>query len=1002
MIEGGGYNYVVGGDFHWRPSDDDVVNGQYLYSFTQNPDRPDLYPGWLGQKQSGFGMTAEWMPLDATTGTGTSSYEDFADGLPGRRRLRAAGRIPRGDRRALGYRFYPTGFFSRLRPLAGAQLRDRPRRRSDLAHGTFRGSRSRRSGACAARSTTTSRPSRSTGQTLEFDRVVWRSPGLAVALPAAHHVRRATTASSRTSPTCASERAATLLDDGDDPADGPPRARPHRRAAVDRRDRRRTRGPPLHRRRRPRRRRSTSSTPACSSASIGQYVETTRDPVALDRSPSSRRRPSSPGRPCFSYKLNWQTRALRRLRRQPRAVRRERGRLCGPRTASSSSRSPTRSSSDRSAVPEREGPFEPRGKGPVARSGMTCHQNFRSSGLLLATNADERAHPRGSLLASAALARSWPRPRRPSPQRPPSSDAAVPRTPTPRPATWKEVDRSSRSRSSRRRRGKVDAILQRGQAAQGRGGVDASALIRSVQLRTGLHGYETAVRFLKERAVARRASSRATTLELFYAQALVHYAQAYSWEIAQRERVESTGAGRPEGLDARADLRARPSARTCALWQRREALGDDSRRTPLRVHRAEQLPDRHPRHAARRRRRISSSSCSPNSSFWTPEQSNDVYRARPRARCSRRTAATRMRAWRIRSAHPARAASSRFSADLEALARGRGRARGGARGAARARCGGCTAIFTEDDDRAGDPSGPRGAPAALPRRRRGGRWEWRSSRSSGRPRTRPTTSSAPAKAAQEGRDAYPDSPGGAAMPGPSSRRSRRPTTSSRAMSSDGSGPPLDPGHAQEPLGASTSAPTRCDLEQRIGSRDRLQPACRRETRFASSCDSSRPAAAWKAAAAGDAGLQAAPDVRHAADDAARASTSSSPRRARTSPRADNRLSSAAILLRRPRPADPPGAVGRRRRAWSPETTGGPSADAEVWLYALRLGHRAAAPHASSRRGRTRTGSPGSSTRRRARSAPTSWSARRGQDYALDPSFLSLIEPREPAGRRPRR
>src|SRR5262249_5724040 len=49
------------------------------------------------------------------------------------------------------------------------------------------------------------------------------------------------------------------------------------------------------------------------------------------------------------------------------------------------------------------------------------------------------------------------------------------------------------------------------------------ALIREVQLRTGLHGYETAVRFLKDRPWPKSLLPRAA-LELFYAQTLTNYA----------------------------------------------------------------------------------------------------------------------------------------------------------------------------------------------------------------------------------------------------------------------------------------------------------------------------------------------------------------------------------------------------------------------------------------------------------------------------------------------
>ena len=55
---------------------------------------------------------------------------------------------------------------------------------------------------------------------------------------------------------------------------------------------------------------------------------------------------------------------------------------------------------------------------------------------------------------------------------------------------------------------------RRGRRATRRSG--RAALIREVQLRTGLHGYETAVRFLKEEPWPKGLLSRAA-LELFYA-----------------------------------------------------------------------------------------------------------------------------------------------------------------------------------------------------------------------------------------------------------------------------------------------------------------------------------------------------------------------------------------------------------------------------------------------------------------------------------------------------
>jgi hypothetical protein len=49
----GGYNRVVGPDFQWRPSGQDSVAGQWLYSNTKTPNRPHLADEWTGQTLTG-------------------------------------------------------------------------------------------------------------------------------------------------------------------------------------------------------------------------------------------------------------------------------------------------------------------------------------------------------------------------------------------------------------------------------------------------------------------------------------------------------------------------------------------------------------------------------------------------------------------------------------------------------------------------------------------------------------------------------------------------------------------------------------------------------------------------------------------------------------------------------------------------------------------------------------------------------------------------------------
>ncbi len=117
------------------------------------------------------------------------------------------------------------------------------------------------------------------------------------------------------------------------------------------------------------------------------------------------------------------------------------------------------------------------------------------------------------------------------------------------------------------------AVTVRLSAARAGGDEDewTRALIRQVQLRSALHGYETSVRFLKDEAWPQGNLHR-MVLQLFYARTLVDYAHAYSWEIRQRERVESATV-----VDLKAwtmDQIAEEALRAYDdVWQHREALG---------------------------------------------------------------------------------------------------------------------------------------------------------------------------------------------------------------------------------------------------------------------------------------------------------------------------------------------------------------------------------------------------------------------------------------------
>jgi uncharacterized protein YfaS (alpha-2-macroglobulin family) len=149
------------------------------------------------------------------------------------------------------------------------------------------------------------------------------------------------------------------------------------------------------------------------------------------------------------------------------------------------------------------------------------------------------------------------------------------------------------------------------------------SLIKLVQLRTGLHGYETSVRFLAEQEWPQGALYK-SALQLFYARSIVTYTQAYSWEISQREKVEAKG---PVDLKAwtKEDLLAEARRAYLDVWKQREALG------AMPVEKlAEYLdPNDYPKEVRGTLRDAVSYlfvELLGDTSYWSPEQSNDLFR----------------------------------------------------------------------------------------------------------------------------------------------------------------------------------------------------------------------------------------------------------------------------------------------------------------------------------------------------------------------------------------
>ncbi len=162
-------------------------------------------------------------------------------------------------------------------------------------------------------------------------------------------------------------------------------------------------------------------------------------------------------------------------------------------------------------------------------------------------------------------------------------------------------------------------------AATAAGDVDGwtRGLVQEVQLRTALHGYERAVALLRDESWPDSARHQAI-LQLFYAHGLVQYASAYSWEIRQRERIDGD---EPLDLDQWTLEQVVEEADRAygEVWAARDAWGDE----PLGwLERYVEKNDYPPEVRGTFRDTISYlwTEFLADSSYWSPQESNRVYR----------------------------------------------------------------------------------------------------------------------------------------------------------------------------------------------------------------------------------------------------------------------------------------------------------------------------------------------------------------------------------------
>jgi uncharacterized protein DUF5916 len=118
------HNRVAGPDFQWRPSAADVVSGQWLFSETQTPNRPDLADEWTGRDLRGRALQASWSHntrhLDWS-----AKYNDVGDGFRAE-----TGFVPQVGYRegyaSTGWTVHPKGVLSLVRPFASIDYQAEP------------------------------------------------------------------------------------------------------------------------------------------------------------------------------------------------------------------------------------------------------------------------------------------------------------------------------------------------------------------------------------------------------------------------------------------------------------------------------------------------------------------------------------------------------------------------------------------------------------------------------------------------------------------------------------------------------------------------------------------------------------------------------------------------------------------------------------------------------------------------------------------------------------
>lgn len=189
-------------------------------------------------------------------------------------------------------------------------------------------------------------------------------------------------------------------------------------------------------------------------------------------------------------------------------------------------------------------------------------------------------------------------------------------------ASWGEIDRLVNEQKYEEA-AKVAESLLAAAKAKGDRAEWTKALVTVSQIRIGLHGYETTVRRLREEPWPEGPLFKAQ-LSLLYGHSLVTYQRAYSWEVGQRERVDTKG---EVDLKAwtREQILAEALKAALEVWSMREGLGKE----PVSAAELVLEPNDYPKEIRGTLRDAVSYllvDLLADTAGWTPEQSNEVWR----------------------------------------------------------------------------------------------------------------------------------------------------------------------------------------------------------------------------------------------------------------------------------------------------------------------------------------------------------------------------------------